>query len=344
MSYDTPPFDENSKNDDFTEYFEIKDPIYIKNLQISLKKLRRYRWLYRQSKEHYKRMNDRVIYYPTFIFGILISILSLFAGASVNNNNIKVTAGLNYTIAILGLFINGLHRLQTKEEYEAKRIKFGEAGHTCDLLIVKISNEIKFPNDVPEKFVLDVENEIMKMKDRLYYEPPSYLVLEYVKAEAENPSEISSEDLKLMSTPNNKTNSKQFKHKLKKDCYDYDIIDDIKAQKEYEIQQRSFLDNPLTSIHTVVSPKTTLSPVSQSDNRSRTFAFKKSNKSPLPQKKHNIPNFSKLHTYGTSDSDVVVDIEPPLPDVPFDTISIQSKKIINDDNASMTSIESFKED
>jgi hypothetical protein len=372
MTDEIPPF---QGTDNYVEYFEIKDPTYINNLKVILKKLRRYRWLYHESSNFYKYKNDIIIYYPTFVCGILISILSLFAGASVNQNDSSVTATLNYIVAILGLIINSLHRLQTKEEYETKRIRFSEASHTCDILIVKVSSEIKFPNDNPEQFILDMDDQIVKMKERLIYEPSTKLVVEYVKAEAENPSEISSEDLKLASTPRKlDTNNASIKSSFKKDCYDYDVIDEMRVEKEREIKQKNILDHPNKSVQPIISPRqnTFNNHMNTYNPPTRQSYIHSPNRYPVTrsplQSQYQAPYFNNTRIYPGSETinyqhndgdsdDVIIDVPPtPLPPTPNsqdgletpnrDEIVVRTPiatkdKELTQDNASNTSIESF---
>ena len=52
------------------------------------------------------------------------------------------------------------------------------------------------------------------MKERLRYDPPMFITSEYVRYELENPSEVSSEDLK-MSAQSPKVTDQQFKKKIK---------------------------------------------------------------------------------------------------------------------------------
>lgn len=212
-------------------YFVAEDKEYINKLKTLLKKLRRYRWLYFHSSDYYERIDDNFIYYPTVIFGMVISALSLVAASSdVNDEHF-----LSYTVAILGIIIAGLREIQTKKQFNTKKIKFESAGVECHILIAKVNHEIEFPDENPYKFVSDVENQMIKIITDLYFKPPNHLVLRYNTTESDD---TSSDDIEITPTIVKK---KEHKTRYNRNFYDYDLEDSFEAEKSSMLKKKKML-------------------------------------------------------------------------------------------------------
>ncbi len=180
---------------------------YIENLNILLKKLRRYRWIYYQSSDYYTNLNNKVCYYPSIVLSFLITVLSLFRA----NDRIELaTEIISYVVGVLGVTIGVLTSVQSKFQFETKIAKFNYAGLEYNRLINKLSMEIRFPNEQPQQFISDIESEINKINDDLEYRPPLHLIFKYNGLHTGDLDDTSSED----------------GNELKK-CYDIDIEYDI---------------------------------------------------------------------------------------------------------------------
>ena len=225
---------------DRIEYFEIKDQRYIDELKVTLSKLRRYRWLYRRSSEYYDKVNDIYCYYPILIISALVAIGS-FVTANIINKNNHAAEAITYVVGILGILSGIIQKYQTKQDYPTKKIKFETGAGEIDILVTRVSGEIRFPNENPHEFVVEIENEMIKIKNDLTYQIPLHIIAEYNKLRHENPSEISSEDGRIPPMNPNKKNIIS-KNNFKLNCYDIDIEDDIKAQKTYEEKQKKVTD------------------------------------------------------------------------------------------------------
>lgn len=211
----------------YHEYFN--DLNYMNSLNILLIKLRRYRWIYYKSSEHYENEFNKYAYYPLLICGLMISVLSVTVA---NIDDYGVTRSIiTYTIAILGFVINTLQRNQTKQQYELKKVRFDIAGKECAKLINKISHEIKSPDDDRKAFLQLTETTMEKIIDELPFRIPTFIEQQYHKLEAESPSDISSEDM-FLKNDSNKKNVIASRSQMTKNCYDYDIETDIKARNE----------------------------------------------------------------------------------------------------------------
>ena len=264
-------------------YFEIKDPIYINNLKKKLHKLRRYRWIYHRSAEHYEYLYDYYIFYPQLILGIIVAILSMIAATSQTSNETKNI--LNYIIAGIGFISTAIQTLLVKKKFNEKDVKFYTAAKDLDKLIIRVSNEVSFNDEDPNVFVKFIENTLEKIKADLDLRPPMKISMEYDKIERQNPSDIASEN-ETLPGPHTK------KRKLttyKKTCYDYDIEDDLKAQKQYEETQKNLISNSSTYVKNFMSN-------TDSDVRNRHVAF-----SPVTQQnvytRESTPSSSQRKSY-----------------------------------------------
>lgn len=228
------PSDNHIGDSDDVQYFEIKDPIYIKNLDTILNKLRRYRWLYYQSSNYYNKIYDRAIYYPILFLSTTITVLSLFTAANNDKESTHQTV-FGYISAGAGILIGVIQKINTKHKFDTNNIKFEQAGKECDKLITRVSSEIKFPDENPTEFVNAIENQILKIKDDLGSPIPDHLVTEYRILSIKNYSDISSEDIKFRGATKIKLNS------FKRDCYDFDIADDIKQHKQESKAQKEMI-------------------------------------------------------------------------------------------------------
>jgi hypothetical protein len=235
-------------------YFEIKDPIYIDNLKKKLHKLRRYRWIYHRSSENYEYIYDYYIFYPQLILGIIVAILSMLAASNQTNNGTKNV--LNYIIAGIGFITTAIQTLLVKKRFNEKYVKFSTAAKELDKLIIRVSNEVSFNDEDPIVFVKFIESALKKIKADLDLNPPMRISMEYDRIARQNPSDIASENETL---PGPHTKKKRLAIS-KKTCYDYDIEDDLKAQKQYEETQNTVMSNPSTYIRTFV-PNTNINNV-----------------------------------------------------------------------------------
>lgn len=188
------------------EPFLELDKEYLDNLNILLKKLRRYRWIYYQSADYYSSLYNKT-YFPNIVMTCIITILSLF---KANDETQTSTEVISYIISVLGVIIGVLSTIQSKFQFETKVSKFGYAGMQYNRLINKVSMEIKFPNESPQKFIGDIETSINSINDDLEYRPPLHLVFKYNGLHSGAMDDTSSED----------------GNGLKK-CYDIDIEYDI---------------------------------------------------------------------------------------------------------------------
>ncbi len=123
------------------ETFPEPNEEYIENLNILLKKLRRYRWIYYQSSDYYTNLNNKVCYYPGIVISFLITVLSLFRA----NDRIELaTEILSYIVGVLGVTVGVLTSIQSKFQFETKIAKFNYAGLEYNRLINRLSMEIRF--------------------------------------------------------------------------------------------------------------------------------------------------------------------------------------------------------
>jgi hypothetical protein len=216
-------------------YFEIKDPVYINNLRKKLHKLRRYRWIYHRSAEYYEYIYDYYCFYPQLILGIIVAILSMLAASYQTNSEVKNI--LNYIVAGIGFISTGIQTLLVRKNFNEKYVKFSTAAKELDKLIIRVSNEVSFNDEDPNIFVKFIENALEKIKGDLDLNAPLKISMEYDKIQ--NSSDTDSED----ETFNGSIAKYKNVAKSKRTCYDYDIEDDLKAQREYEKTQNALINN-----------------------------------------------------------------------------------------------------
>jgi hypothetical protein len=312
---------------------EASFPEYIRKLKTLLKKLRRYRWLYFNSSDYYENIDDYCIYYPTILFGMIISALSLITASSDNKyNNI-----LSYTSAILAIIIAGLREIQTKKQFNAKLIKFETAGIECHILIARVNHETQFPDEEPYKFVSEIENQMIKIITDLYFKPPSHLVLRYNTSESDD---TASDDIVIGS----KNIKKETKSRFNSDYYDYDIEDKIDSEKIYSTQKNliKIQHDPTSNLNS-----------NQTDRKYRGSSHNIGTRCVKPRSGLNPPNnYINLHSNSESYYRTINDNENQQPDnIQMDImktdnpdtiieVDLRNNDIDNIDNKSQISVES----
>jgi hypothetical protein len=321
------------------EYFEIKDQRYIDELKVLLSKLRRYRWLYRRSSEYFDRVNDIYCYYPILVISALVAIGS-FVTANIIKESTKTAEAITYVVGILGILSGIIQKYQTKQDYPTKKIKFETAAGEVDILVTRVSGEIKFPNENPQDFVVEIENEIIKIKNDLKYQIPLHIISEYNKLRQEHPSEISSEHDRIPPmNPNDPPIPSKTNFKL--NCYDIDIEDDIKAQQTYENKQKQIMQGSYSNNGTVIQPyqvqsSTTSRRTLHQDFLRRTSLIPKSDSYERKPQKYYPYNEKKYpNTFTKPQPHIEPDIEPHIePDIELIHELPQINNDINKNNIS----------
>ena len=219
-------------------YFAVKDQEYVTKLRTLLKKLRRYRWLYFHSSDYYERIDDYFVYYPTILFGMIISALSLITASSDNS----AENYLSYTVAVLGIIISGMREIQTHKQFNTKKIKFETAGIECHILIAKVNHEIEFPDEDPYQFVSEIENHMIKIITDLYFKPPNHLVLRYNTSESDD---TSSDDIEIGPKHTAKKAKAAHKTKFNRTFFDYDIEDALAEERKSVQKQKKLLKSQI---------------------------------------------------------------------------------------------------
>lgn len=203
---------------------------YQTNLMILLRKLRRYRWYYRQSIDYYGRYHNW-IWYPTLIISAIITICGIVVGIADNDGFVsKVT---NWITAFLGILIGILQKILSKNKPDVKEVKFEVAAHEIDKLIARVDFEYRFPNEEQQAFILTVEDQLLSIKDDLKYQPPEDVIIRYRKLEIEHPGDISSDEIKV--SLHGGKQKQYLKGKYQRFQYDYDIADELSALKKINL-------------------------------------------------------------------------------------------------------------
>lgn len=157
------------------------DEDFLSALHQTLRKLYKFRFLYRESEELYARKHMRLFVPSIAITGISGFVSFLASSAFISSAGARTNNALTITVGVLTSVSTMIQSFASVVDYQTKATMFREAAQETDTLITVVESEILHSNENRAQFLDMVEAKIIDIRERCKFFAPRDIVDGYEK-------------------------------------------------------------------------------------------------------------------------------------------------------------------